>query len=254
MIETSICSIAKARSRLRSGEPQTVKHEESFEEQVARARSELAQYGITSEQRAAYVPIINFILYNGIHPVGYDREGHNGIGFNNISPFDKMLQLLPNLIRGRETRFNTIAKREDAWRFYLGMPQEYDTFGISDYRPAKSTENKYYYKINGFSPESLLDPRVSLDRQIQNGGKLIMQDDDFNVMGNFTLGRGSDEKGDYLSYYDRWDLDKIPLERRGIFGKPFEIYDRQYIKNSEIPRLDLTLFNFLLTQTGNISP
>lgn len=239
MSETSFGSLEKMRARFSRNEPRAKKREETFEEQIDRAKRELAEHGITSDQRAAYIPIINAILYKGILPSGYDRMFNNPQKFKYISPFSKMLQILPNLTRGRDERHFTLATpgREDAWRFYLGIPQENDTFGISDYRPSKSTENKYYYKINGFDPEVMFDSWVSIDKQISCGGKKITQDDYYFVMGNFTLGRGQDEKGEYLSYYDRWDLDKIRLERRGIFGKPFEIYDRKYIQNPEIPRV-----------------
>ena len=44
-------------------------------------------------------------------------------------------------------------------------------------------------------------------------------------MGNYTLSEGQDEKGNYISYYDRWDLD---IPGASIIGKPFEIYDRIY--------------------------
>ncbi len=41
-------------------------------------------------------------------------------------------------------------KLDDAWRLYLGMPQEDNTFGISDYQPSRSKDDKYYFKIKGF--------------------------------------------------------------------------------------------------------
>lgn len=39
---------------------------------------------------------------------------------------------------------------DDAWRMYLGLPQKDNTFGISDFQPKNSKDDKYYYKINGF--------------------------------------------------------------------------------------------------------
>src|SRR3989344_178657 len=39
---------------------------------------------------------------------------------------------------------------EDAWRLYLGMPQQHGSFDVSDFKPSKDKEDKYYYKINRF--------------------------------------------------------------------------------------------------------
>ncbi|OQC52450.1 MAG: hypothetical protein BWX56_00338 [Euryarchaeota archaeon ADurb.Bin023] len=51
------------------------------------------------------------------------------------------------------------------------------------------------------------------------------------VLRNFKIGRGQDEKGDYISYYDIWNLNpsfEFPISEQ---GKPFEIYDRIYTKD-----------------------
>ena len=53
-------------------------------------------------------------------------------------------------------------------------------------------------------------------------------------LGNFTISRGNDENGDYLSYYDLWDLNGLSKVTRFVenndLGKPYEIYDRIYGK------------------------
>lgn len=36
---------------------------------------------------------------------------------------------------------------EDAWAMYLGIPQKYGTFDISDDKPVKSSQDMYYFKI-----------------------------------------------------------------------------------------------------------
>lgn len=52
------------------------------------------------------------------------------------------------------------------------------------------------------------------------------------ALGNFTVGRGHDERGDYLSYYDLWDLNGLTKITRAVdkrsLGKPYELYDRIY--------------------------
>lgn len=58
--------------------------------------------------------------------------------------------------------------------------------------------------------------------------------DNVGVMGRYTISRGKDEKGSYVSYYDKWDLNpglitnnQEASEFAGV-GKPFEIYGRIY--------------------------
>lgn len=45
------------------------------------------------------------------------------------------------------------------------------------------------------------------------------------LLANFTMDRGEDEQGPYISIYDRYDLDQIPLADRFV-GRPWEYYDR----------------------------
>ena len=56
-----------------------------------------------------------------------------------------------------------------------------------------------------------------------------------DVMGNYTLSAGEDERGPYISYYDKWDLGPQvgPAHIRKAAqiskaGKPFDIYGRMY--------------------------
>jgi len=53
-----------------------------------------------------------------------------------------------------------------------------------------------------------------------------------HALGNFRIGKGSDERGEYFSYYDLFDIGR-GNEKSKTFGtaKPFEIYDRIYIKD-----------------------
>jgi hypothetical protein len=60
-------------------------------------------------------------------------------------------------------------------------------------------------------------------------------------MGTYTVGKGEDENGEYISYYDEWDINpfsgksakiKIPgiehFDDITIIGKPIKLYDRTY--------------------------
>lgn len=191
-----------------SSEHNHSKKTEDFSQMVERAKTEMRDDGITLEQVGTYIPIINDAIYKHVFPHGYDVE-------------------LELPIEERELRDSA---REDAWRLYLGLPQKYGTFDISDYQPQKgSGESKYYFKIKGFT-DYLTGRNPKLIRGLINGiqnadSPRIFQDK--RVMGHYKVDCGQDERGYYLSYYDKWDLD-IPLEQSGLFGKPFEIYDRIY--------------------------
>ena len=160
---------------------------------------------------------------------------------------------------------------DDAWRLYLGLPQQYASFDVSEYKPAKDTENKYYYKINKFwdsflsqdlevsndfvdwkdlakltqeqreefvrlyQASSGLKGKIELIRKFGKDAKIGLQstqvgEDGGDVMYHYTVSLGEDERGSYISYYDKWDLASFLSQNvitRGV-GRPLEIYDRLY--------------------------
>ncbi len=204
-----------------------VYHEATYQEQVARARWEMETKGITTEQRGTYVPVVNDLINKSVLPFGYGGEQSTS---GSIIPLQAIKEAIPNIIFGR---ISDVPTAEDAWRLYLGIPQKNKTFDISDYQPSKSTEQKYYYKINDFweklVEENHGDGRAMVRKALywmEEGG--LPEPRGINVMLNFKMHKGEDERGSYISYYDIWDLDKIPIEGNGFFGKPYELYDRLY--------------------------
>lgn len=121
--------------------------------QRANAQSMLKTIGSTQERVAAYVPGVSELLYFGIVPFGYQNiyESIKNIPENILNGIDG--ESKTTLGQGGQEffrkwrRFN-FPEREDAWRMYLGLPQVSKTFKISNYRPSKSRENKYYYAID----------------------------------------------------------------------------------------------------------
>jgi len=119
---------------------------------------------------------------------------------------------------------------EDAWRFYLGLPQKHGSIMPSLYKPSKAQDkNAKYYKLpdsyNPFmysSPEAILSDYVGPDK--------IVPPIDY-ALGTFKYDAGQDALGKYVSYYDKWDLNpvlgKSPIPDVKV-GKPFEVYDRMY--------------------------
>lgn len=115
-----------------------------------RAKVEMAKDGITSEQKSAYRLGTSEALYRGIVPWGYQNSESS-----DIPNIDAIKYFPGRVILGREVASNNpdyaiSPAREDAWRLMLGLRQENNTFGISDYKPENSSDDKFYFKINGF--------------------------------------------------------------------------------------------------------
>jgi hypothetical protein len=130
----------------------------------------------------------------------------------------------------------------------MNKPQQNNTFGISKYKPSiiKEGNNPIYYKINniafGFNDPKVDDTHIIFmyntnKERIKEGLDPIptIYND---VMGNYTINMGEDDRGKYMSYYDKWDLNPFllsnPITGKEIttnISKPYEIYDRLYFKD-----------------------
>ena len=193
----------------------------------------------------AYKPGLSELVYRAVDPTGYP----DGLG-------STAKRVARNLLDHSDRSFPGDPQSEDAWRLYLGLPQANGTFHRSEHRPSRSTDpGATYYRRNGFlegasnhgmvvvgsgphkrelsfragDPASFIRTVVQ-NLQNQRGRQAVVEGDASFVfdMANFTAGLGQDERGSYLSYFDKWDLD-VPGERNGgLVGKPFEIYDRIY--------------------------
>lgn len=119
----------------------------------------------------------------------------------------------------------------DALNLYAGIPQKNNTFKISKYKPSKSSDNINYYTFNKQDDkfvQNLIDYAIAKskgDKDFDIGIKGLLGDQEKNVMGNYKMSTGKDGRGAYVSFYDKWDLSPVD------FGKPFEIYDRIYVKD-----------------------
>ena len=148
----------------------------------------------------------------------------------------------------------------DLYRYYGGQPLKYKVLVESQNKPSTSKDkNAKYISLNHDQEfvNEVLDnyKRVSsgkLDKGIEsklsdnswsvsgyssagkNAHKTKKQGSEHhsNAIGRYTLGKGKDEKGEYISYYDNFDQGTgtgiNPGELLGL-TKPFEIYDRIYL-------------------------
>ena len=134
---------------------------------------------------------------------------------------------------------------DDIYGKYLQIPENERNFKTrvqpSKYKPTKGDKSETYYKLplEDYEQEYLIDETNDLPI---NGNKLSYILGNYNLA-HHTIGRGFDNKGEYRSYYDRFDLNpfngkyngtKIPVLDKlndvslGI-GKPVNIYDRIYL-------------------------
>jgi hypothetical protein len=187
---------------------------------------------------------------------------------------------------GRDIYYE-IPKRDDMFRLYLGMPQENNSFVPQlDYRPSNEKDpNSLYWKpsywddkmkqslLNDYFLFNVLDDKVYNERSnvfrpkqdsLENVGvpswdpETAMWVGD-NPLGDFSVTRGKDDKGDYISIYDIIDFNpfqgsgegsSVNPYAKGLLeyaktmgidvtedsegasflgaGKPYEIYDRIY--------------------------
>ncbi len=234
------------------------------------AAEQLRKNGITNFQRQAYKPGLSESLAKGISPFEYSsrdivlsKDGGVEILGRGEDLKQEVVRAIEGMAQGMitteaESEQATIEKlekrmfvrekdaagieqrRQDAWRIYLGLPQLHGTFGISEYRPVQSVEDRYYYRIEGFLEHYRSMFHLTTAEAVQWLGSLGAHaadrsaygnrayDDTSGIMGTYKTANGKDEKGTYFSYYDRWDLDTSIEGKQGLIGRPFEIYDRIY--------------------------
>lgn len=157
-------------------------------------------------------------------------------------------------------RYEMYGPLGDLYRYYGGQPLAHNVLVESKNKPSNSKDkNAKYISLNNDPTfvNEILDnyKRVSsgnLDKGIENklsnnswavsgyssagpnAHKTTKQGSEYhsNAIGRYTLSKGTDEKGDYISYYDKFDQGTgsgiNPGEMLGL-TKPFEIYDRIYI-------------------------
>ena len=142
-------------------------------------------------------------------------------------------------------------ERMDLLNMTMGQPQEYNSIEKAIYKPTKSkdpdaeyyrsivTENKIKQLIKDKNANSIISQFKSpfaADGYTFAGG----------VLGEYKISEGEDEKGKYISYYDKWDLN--PLDHlygnkkinklvdkatKAVGVTPPEIYGRVYLNDLE---------------------
>lgn len=151
----------------------------------------------------------------------------------------------------------SLRERQDFLGLMMKGEQQNNTLPISTTRPTNSeNENAVYYnspETENRIKEQLKDPEFLKrfspnDKGIYSTPPSYNQGDGgLNVLGHYTMNLGEDDKGKYVSYYDKWDLDPYKTYKRkggaldmistiaqkaaGV--KPAEAYGRVYYGSEE---------------------
>lgn len=157
-----------------------------------------------------------------------------------------------------EQDLSTAMQHEDAKRLYLGYAPKYGTMEPSPYRPTIGTSINPY-QVNptlqdDFFENALLpaytewknqDQYTNVDelyRNVIDNGKTALVKD-VPYLNNATISEGHDDKGHYISLYDKWDYNTGVLGKSGdnigwiVGGKPVEIYQRYYLDDwMDVPK------------------
>tara|TARA_R110000823_G_scaffold198547_1_gene329725 strand:+ start:190 stop:1116 length:927 start_codon:yes stop_codon:yes gene_type:complete len=113
------------------------------------------------------------------------------------------------------------AERIDLLNMTLGEDQKYGSILESQYRPTEATDSDAVYYRS-------LSTEKSLRRALMEEGENNLlhnfisdpQSKRFSarqggVLGDYKVSKGEDEKGSYISYYDKWDLNPLTSDTTG---------------------------------------
>jgi hypothetical protein len=225
-------------------------------------KQQLSETGITDDQIQGKTWLGDRIHKN-IVPVGYTdaRDKLNSVITNTPQHGRDVMQENAEELaeQGATNNQNNLwdARRMDAFNLYMGKPQINNTFGVSDYKPSVSKdENNIYYSMNNNELDDYILNNMNEDGTLKSKedayGNVHNPQDPSGVMGHFQLNNGEDEKGKYVSYYDKWDLNASRVAEHVVgkkgwekinsmfekdvelgVGKSMEIYNRRYYKENK---------------------
>lgn len=136
-------------------------------------------------------------------------------------------------------------EEEDGLKMFLGLPTSGKTYEISKNKPSISKDsNATYYKYKNRKLDEVV---LNAGKNLNVGDKVVAVEDNdvseklfsqmtdetsgaISNLGHFTISKGKDDKGEYVSYYDKYDLNPKGLTNNvNLIGKPFEVYNKIYL-------------------------
>ena len=188
---------------------------------------------------AGYVPSTSNIdirqrLYDNVVPFGYNN------------PVERIASAV--FLNKPSNKQEYVGNRDildDLWGTYLGIPKNRRHYNpvlkTSKYKPTNSKGSNQDYVSIPFANDDI--DHIIKEALWQGERSQLLNPE----LGTFTVDTGRDKKGQYVSYYDKWDLNPfrgitnvgnkvtnfIGLNKAGDLsfgiGKPIEIYDRIYL-------------------------
>lgn len=166
-------------------------------------------------------------------------------GINPASSYDNPIGRVLNavILGGTDYSADRDPYADAAWDKYLGFAN--DKITESKYKPTKGDSNQKYYTYDDLILSSYVDPVLGKNYTEDSNREFINEALNLKVgdtaLGNqppvlndFTYSHGHDRKGDYISVYDKYDINPFKdIINTGDLslgvGKPFELYDRLYL-------------------------
>lgn len=188
---------------------------------------------------AGYIPSTSNIdirqrLYDNVVPFGYNN------------PVERIASAV--FLNKPSNKQEYVGNRDildDLWGTYLGIPKNRRHYNpvlkTSKYKPTNSKGSNQDYVSIPFANDDI--DHIIKEALWQGERSQLLNPE----LGTFTVDTGRDKKGQYVSYYDKWDLNPfrgitnvgnkvtnfIGLNKAGDLsfgiGKPIEIYDRIYL-------------------------
>lgn len=167
-------------------------------------------------------------LYKNIYPYGYTERFPEEVG--------PMQRVWNAVVKDKQESKRTAMEQSptgyekeklDLWGMYLGKGQKYGTVKESQYKPSIGSGKGTYYSIPKLEEDIKVNEIKAKDindfkNQVINlagmgdviGGNITGDPDkkkgkfvsNIQPLGDATISAGEDEKGYYISYYDKWDL------------------------------------------------
>lgn len=218
------------------------------------AKNLIPGYTVASTLGKAGLNFAKGQLAKNLNPYEYERTVYsdNGRESREQGPGERVLRALVSKEDQQGSWSGQATKeRKDLLGMMLGRQQEYNSIPVSEYRPSSSKDEEAVYYRSPTSEETikekLKDPEFLKSFKPDSKGTMSLQDyfsdtergTGSNVLGRYTLNQGEDEKGKYVSYYDKWDLEPykgsnktlntISNKAQELVGiKPTELYGRVY--------------------------
>ena len=197
-------------------------------------------------------------LADNLWPVGYHGSGMGQAPnfqperYGPIRKFTKALFGNPDDSINRdnndtEENQDWIRERKDLLQMAMGFDQKNNSVPLSKYRPTKSKDKDIQYYSSPYTEKIIMEQlafakELALkhpDENVPVTGDLDIGNNNMgDVLGQYTIDEGEDDRGKYISYYDKWDFqpfdDKSPLGIIAEYGqdalgiKTPEIYGRIY--------------------------